>query len=115
MPLKESINEIHLIKNECMNECLRHPSSKYKSAIGCQTDGKLKPNEYIKIKNSYGYKIQCMELYTINRDSWLQKENDWPFTYYQSDPKKKVDQDWRPTDNPPPPPPPPCDQLKIKF
>ena len=59
VPLKESINEIHRIKNECMNECLRHPSSKYKSAIGChcQTDGKLKPNEYIKIKNSYGYKI----------------------------------------------------------
>ena len=24
----------------------RHPSSKYKSAIGCQTNGKLRPNMY---------------------------------------------------------------------
>ena len=33
-----------------MNECLT--TYKYKLANGCQTNGKLKPNVYIKIKNS---------------------------------------------------------------
>ena len=46
---------------------LRQPSSKYKSAIGCKTNGYLKPNSritnYAKTHNIMKY---SEELYTIN-------------------------------------------------
>ena len=42
------------------------PSLKYKSAIGCQTNGKLKPNshvtKYVKIHNIIKYSVKSCTL-----------------------------------------------------